>query len=326
MKDKKPLIILTGPTSVGKTESSIVLAKAINGEIISADSMQVYRHMDIGSAKIKPEEMKGVKHHLIDILDPTDSFDIVQFKIRAKRAIDEILERNHVPIIVGGTGFYIQSVLYDIDFDGNPETCEEKDIDSVDRQYRTELESILASRGEEVLYAMLKEVDPASCEKIHMHNHKRVIRALEFYHETGIPISSHNENEHMKEASYNFVYFVLNMDRSLLYERINMRVDMMLEAGLLDEVKALMDMGCTSDMVSMKGIGFKEIIDYYNGLYTLEDAVNRIKQQTRHFAKKQLTWFRREKDVIMIDKEDYDFDTQRIVDYMLSVCKEKLGI
>lgn len=279
--------------------------------------------MDIGSAKIKPHEMQGVPHHLIDILEPTDSFDIVQFKTRAKKAIDEIYERNRIPIIVGGTGFYIQSVLYDIDFDG-PNSNNDEATDSVDRSYRNELEDILKNQGEEVLYDMLKACDLKSCEKIHMHNHKRVIRALEFFHETGTPISEHNENEHAKESPYNFCYFVLNMNRDALYDRINKRVDIMVKDGLLEEVRALMDMGCTSDMVSMKGLGYKEIIDYYNGLCSLESAIDRIKQQTRHFAKKQLTWFRREKEVIMVNKEDFDGDTSKIVDFMIGQINNKI--
>ena len=311
---KKPLIVLTGPTSVGKTALSILLAKAVNGEIISADSMQVYKGMDIGSAKIRKEEMCGVTHHLIDILEPTEEFNIVKFQELSKQAIDKIYQRGKIPIIAGGTGFYIQSVLYDITFEENEEG----------KEYRTYLESIAAAPGGDVkLYEMLKKVDPVSADIIHANNIKRVIRALEFFEETKTPISAHNKEQREKESPYNFCYFVLNDDRDKLYKNIEIRVDNMLLDGLVDEVKALHHKGYSKNMVSMQGLGYKEILDYLNGEITLERAVYLIKRDTRHFAKRQLTWFRREKDVIWINKPDFDYDNQKIMDYMITTLKEK---
>jgi len=318
---KNNLIVLTGPTSVGKTELSIKLAKAVNGEIISADSMQVYRRMNIGSAKIKPEEMEGVPHHLIDIMEPTEAFDIVTFKKLAEEKIQEIYSRGKVPIIVGGTGFYIQSVLYDIDFDGDIVPKDPDEDFGGNKSYREYLENLLATEGEAYLYDMLKACDEKSLEKIHMHNHKRVIRALDFFHETGTPISEHNEKERQKESPYNFIYFVLNCPRSVLYERINSRVDIMISEGLLDEVASLLKEGCKREMVSMQGLGYKEIIDYYQGVLTLEEAIDKIKQQTRRFAKRQLTWFRREKEVIFVNKEEFDYDNEMILAHMLEIIR-----
>ncbi len=311
---KQPLIILTGPTAVGKTALSIKLAKAVNGEIISADSMQVYKGMDIGSAKIMPHETEGVKHHLIDVLEPSEEFNIVKFQELAKKAMDDIYAKGKIPIIAGGTGFYIQSVLYDIDFDANEES----------KEYRTYLEGIAATEdGEKRLYEMLKAADPKSAEIIHENNVKRVIRALEFFKETGTPISDHNEEQRQKESPYNFCYFVLNDDREKLYQNIEKRVDLMLSAGLLDEVKSLHEKGYTKDMVSMQGLGYKEILDYFDGEITLDRALYLIKRDTRHFAKRQLTWFRREKTVTWVNKPEFYYDNQQILDYMLTKLKEK---
>ena len=290
---KKPLIILTGPTAVGKTKASIGLAKAVDGEIISADSMQVYRHMDIGSAKIKPEEMEGIPHHLIDVLEPDDEFHVVKFQQLAKKAMREIWERGHIPIVTGGTGFYIQALLYDIDFDEN----EKEDA------CRKELEAYAREHGAEALHEKLALVDPASAEMIHPNNIKRVIRALEFYEQTGKRISEHNEIQRQRESPYAFAYFVLTDDRAHLYERINRRVDQMIEEGLVNEVQALKDKGYTKQLVSMQGLGYKEILDYLDGNCTLEEAIYTIKRDTRHFAKRQLTWFKRERDVIWINKQ-----------------------
>lgn len=311
---KKPLIILTGPTAVGKTSLSIALAKAVGGEIISADSMQVYKGMDIGSAKITKEEMQGVPHYLIDELEPDEEFHVVKFKEMVCEYMQQIYDRGKIPILTGGTGFYIQSVLYDIDFTEN---------DS-DPAYRSYLESLAAEHGAEYLHQMLKQVDPDSAEEIHANNVKRVIRALEYYHDCGQPISVHNRLERQKESPYAAVYFVLNEDRSLLYDRINRRVDAMLEAGLVDEVKCLKERGFTSDMVSMQGLGYKEILDYLNGKCTLEDAVYRIKRDTRHFAKRQITWFKREKNVIWIQKENFE-SREMMLDYMLDIVKKVCG-
>ena len=312
---KKPLIILTGPTAVGKTKASIGLAKALNGEIISADSMQVYKYMDIGSAKIRPEEMQGIKHYLVDELEPDEEFNVVRFQQMAKKAMDEIYDKGKIPIVVGGTGFYIQALLYDIDFTENEE----------DTSYREELEQLASEKGTEYLHEMLQEIDSASAKSIHANNVKRVIRALEFYKQTGKKISEHNETERAKESPYDFCYFVLNDDRQLLYDRINSRIDIMLEEGLLDEVSALKNKGYTKDMVSMQGLGYKEILDYLNGECSLEEAIYILKRDTRHFAKRQLTWFRRERDVIWIDKNKYDHDEDNILEVMLSYVHERIN-
>ena len=303
---KRPMVILTGPTAVGKTELSINLAKMINGAIISADSMQIYKYMDIGSAKIMPHEMQGIKHYLIDELMPEEEFNIYRFKQMAMEALDEIYASGQIPIVVGGTGFYIQGLLYDIDF-----TKQDADDD-----YRKQLEEFANINGAHALHEKLKDIDPVSYETIHENNVKRVIRALEYYKQTNEPISKHNEEEKQKESPYNFAYFVLNDVRENLYSRIDKRVDIMMEAGLLDEIKALKKRGCTSDMVSMQGIGYKEMLKYLDGDYTLEEAVERVKQESRRFAKRQLTWFRREKDVIWIDKDKYEYDESRILQFI----------
>lgn len=294
-KAKKPLIILTGPTAVGKTKLSIELAKAVNGQMISADSMQVYRHMDIGTAKIRPEEMQDIPHYLIDVLDPWESFDVVRFQTMAKEALEKIYTAGAIPIVVGGTGFYIQALLYNIDFDEN---------DS-ETGYRSELQSFADRHGVEALHDRLRQVDEKSADMIHPNNIKRVIRALEFYHQTGTRISEHNETQRQKESPYRFVYFVLDDERERIYRRIDQRIDQMLDQGLVTEVKQLRDMGCTRDMVSMQGLGYKEILAYLDGECTLEEAVYILKRDTRHFAKRQLTWFRREHEVRWIERQEY---------------------
>lgn len=310
---KKPMIILTGPTAVGKTALSIDLAKTINGAIISADSMQVYRHMDIGSAKITKEEMQDIPHYLIDVLEPQEEFHVVKFVELAKAALDEIYANGQIPIVTGGTGFYIQALLYDIDF--TDQECDEA--------YRESLAQIAKEKGADVLHEMLREVDPKSAEAIHANNVKRVIRALEFYHLSGQRISEHNETEREKTSPYQFAYFVLTDDRAHLYERIEKRVDLMMEQGLLDEVKKLKAMGYHRDMVSMQGLGYKEILDALDGKITLDEAVLKIKKETRHFAKRQLTWFKRERDVIWFDKEKYDYHDDAILRDMIQILKEK---
>ena len=309
----KPLVILAGPTAVGKTDLSIRLAKRINGAIISADSMQVYKYMDIGSAKVMPEEMEGVKHYLIDTLDPSDEFNIVRFQQMAKDALEEIYANGQIPIVAGGTGFYIQALLYDIDF-----THQDSD-----EAFRRKMADYAAEHGAEALHEKLKDIDPVSYETIHANNTKRVIRALEYYRMTGQPISAHNEQEHQKVSPYNFAYFVLTDDRKHLYERIDRRVDLMMEKGLVDEVKKLYGMGYHKDMVSMQGLGYKELLSYLNGECTLEEAVYIIKRETRHFAKRQLTWFRRERDVIWLDKAAYAYRDERILADMCRMLYEK---
>lgn len=310
---KKPIIILAGPTAVGKTDLSIALAKQINGAVISADSMQVYRYMDIGSAKVMPEEMQGVKHYLIDCLDPAEEFHVVRFQQMAKAALEEIYANGQIPIVAGGTGFYIQALLYDIDFTNQ---------DS-DESYRRKLEDFEKENGAEALHAKLREVDPASAEAIHANNIKRVVRALEFYHQTGQKISEHNETERHRESPYEFAYFVLTDERAHLYERIDRRVDIMMEHGLLEEVKRLKEMGYHRDMVSMQGLGYKELLDALDGKMSVDEAVYIIKRETRHFAKRQLTWFKRERDVIWFDKQAYHYQDEKILADMEKILREK---
>ena len=310
---KKPIVVLTGPTAVGKTELSIQLAKVIGGEIISADSMQVYKHMDVGSAKITPEEMDGVRHYLVDELEPFDEFHVVKFQEYAQKYLNEIYAHGKIPIIAGGTGFYIQALLNDIDFT-------EQESDSA---YRKELEALAEEHGNQYLHDRLKEVDPESAEAIHPNNRKRVIRALEFYQATGRKISEHNAKEQMRTSPYNFAYFVLNDERSHLYKRIDARVDKMIEDGLEAEVRRLKEMGCTKDMVAMQGIGYKEMLSYLDGSYSLEEAVYIIKRETRHFAKRQITWFKRERDVIWLNKNEFDYKNEAILAYMIKILKEK---
>lgn len=309
---KEPLVILTGPTAVGKTKLSIALAKAIGGEIISADSMQVYRHMDIGSAKIRPDEMQGVRHYLVDVLEPSEEFHVVRFQQMAKAAMQEIRSRGHIPVLVGGTGFYIQAIVNDIDFTENEAS-----------PYRQELERLAEEKGSACLHEELKKVDPESAELIHANNVKRVIRALEFYRMTGKKISLHNEEQREKQSPYNFAYFVLNDDRAKLYSRIEQRIDEMLEEGLVEEVARLREMGCHRGMVSMQGLGYKEILAYLDGEWSLEEAVEILKRDTRHFAKRQITWFKRERDVIWLNKEDYAYDEEKILEAMLKILREK---
>ena len=308
---KEPLIILTGPTAVGKTELSIALAKVVNGEIISADSMQVYKYMDIGTAKITKEEMQGVKHYLVDEIEPSEGFDVAKFKSMATDAIEKIRGNGHIPVVVGGTGFYIQALLYDSTFED----------DESNYEYRNYLQGIADTNGAEVLHDMLKEADPESAAAIHANNVKRVIRALEFYKTTGRKISKHNSEQRAKESPYNFCYFVLNDKRETLYDRINRRVDIMFDNGLLDEVKHLSDMGLVKGDVAMQGIGYKEVFDYLEGRCDEVGLREMIKQDTRHFAKRQLTWFRREPSVTWVD-----FSQVRREDaltYMLEQLKEK---
>ena len=308
----KNLVILTGPTAVGKTSLSINLAKAINGEIISADSMQIYKGMDIGTAKIMPEEMDGVTHHLIDVIDPTEDFHVVRFKEMVEAAIEEIYAKGKVPVICGGTGFYIQAILYDIDFTEN----------EIDKSYRESLEKYATEFGQEALHDKLKAIDPESAESIPAANVKRVIRAIEYYEQTGEKFSVHNATQKEKNSPYNFAYFVLNDDRQLLYNRIDARVDKMIDEGLIDEVKSLVAKGVKKGMTAMDGIGYKELLDYLDGNGSLEDAVELIKKKSRNYAKRQLTWFRREKEVIWLDKTVYTSEDM-LLDEILSTLRKK---
>ncbi len=309
---KRPLIILTVPTAVGKTAVSIQLAKALDGEIISADSMQVYRYMDVGTAKIRQEEMDGVPHHLVDEITPDTPFHVYEFKKRAEQCMEKIYERGKLPIVVGGTGFYIQALLYDIDF------CEEES----DHAYRRELEETAEQMGHEYLHQMLQKVDAASAEAIHPNNVKRVIRALEYYHETGSPISLHNKEQRKKESPYQFLYLVLSMERKKLYERIHERVRKMMEQGLWEEVRGLTERGYTRDLTSMQAIGYKEFFPYLDGHGSLSDVEEQIKKDTRHFAKRQMTWFRRERDVVFVEKDKFDTE-KMLVQHILALAEEK---
>ena len=308
-KDK--LIILAGPTASGKTAVSVDLAKRIGGEIISADSMQIYRGMDIGTAKITADEMQGVKHYLINVSDPKEDFNIVKFQNMVKCSIEEIKKNGHIPILVGGTGFYIQSIIYDINFD------KEDDNGSI----RKVLEEEYDKMGADFMYEKLKKIDSISAENIHKNNKKRIIRAIEYFLINNTLISEHNELQRKKTSPYDFRFFVLNPKRDILYDRINKRVDKMVEKGLVDEVKSLIESGLSIDNISMQGIGYKEIVEYLEGNIPLDKAVENIKQNTRHMAKRQVTWFKRERDVIYIDPFEFE-NNEKIVDYMV----EKIGI
>lgn len=309
---KQPILVLTGPTAVGKTETSVQLAKAVNGEIISADSMQVYRHMDIGTAKIRQEEMRGVPHYLVDEFEPNEEFNVMIFQKRVKEYLKDIYARHKIPILVGGTGFYIQAVLYDIAFTEN----------QGDDHFRREMQELAKTEGEKVLHEKLRQVDPESAESIHPNNVKRVIRALEYYHFTGEKFSVHNEVERQRQSPYQFLYVVLNMDREKLYRRIDQRVDQMMEEGLVKEVESLLAHGYGRNLVSMQGLGYKEIAAALSGECSLSDAVYQIKRDTRHFAKRQLTWFRREREVTMLDKDQFD-STEALVEEIIRLAREK---
>lgn len=312
-KEKKPLIVLTGPTAVGKTTLSVELARLVGGEIVSADSMQVYRHMDIGSAKITPDQMRGIPHHLIDILNPWEDFNVVIFQKKCRECLAQIYERGNIPILTGGTGFYIQAVLNNINFTENEES----------REYREYLEALSQKKGPGRLHEMLAQVDPEAALAIHPNNSKRCIRALEYHYLTGDRISEHNEKERKKESAYLSCYFVLNDIREQLYARIEERVDDMLSRGLVEEVKTLRTMGCHRAMVSMQGLGYKEILSFLEDEISLEEAVRLIKRDTRHFAKRQLTWFGRERNVIWVNKDQFSYDEEAILDFLLERLREK---
>lgn len=290
---KQKLLVLGGPTAVGKTELSIKLAKELNGEIISADSMQIYKYMDVGSAKVTEDEMDGVKHHMIDVIEPDIPFSVADFKEYGDKALSDIINKGKFPIIAGGTGLYINSLTCNMNF-----TDAEKD-----EKYREYLESLALERGNEYIHQMLKECDPISYNEIHANNRKRVIRALEVFKLTGKPFSSYDAGADFYKSDYDVYYYVLTMDRDKLYNRINKRVDIMIEKGLIDECMKLMTMGYTSNMQSMQGIGYKEILYHLEGKISLDEAINMIKQGSRNYAKRQLTWFRRDKRCVFLDKD-----------------------
>ena len=312
MINKNELIIIAGPTAVGKSKTSIELAKKVGGEIISADSMQVYKSMDIGTAKLSKAEMEGVPHYLIDELEPTEDFNVVSFKTMADKAIKKIYERGHIPILVGGTGFYIQSVLYDIDFDN----------EAYDIKLRHQLEKLMKEKGEDYMHELLSELDKESASIIPKENKKRVIRAIEFFKLTGKKISEHNKLQRKKDSPYKHFFFVLNDDRAALYNRIDKRVDDMIKDGLESEVKALLELGLNESMTAMQGIGYRQMVKYLQGEYSLDDAIEKIKADTRHFAKRQLTWFKREKDAIWYNINEFNYDLLAVADNMYKYIKE----
>ncbi|MDD6201632.1 MAG: tRNA (adenosine(37)-N6)-dimethylallyltransferase MiaA [Lachnospiraceae bacterium] len=310
MESKQKLLILTGPTAVGKTDLSIKLAKKIGGEIISADSMQVYRKMDIGTAKISKDEMQGIPHYLIDCMEPDEEFNVTVFQKMAMNAIKVITANGHIPILTGGTAFYIQALLYGVDF------TEEDHDDS----FRNCLyEKAKTTQGKKQIYKMLMETDPEYAQSVHENNVRRVIRALEYHHFTGKKFSQYNENQRKRDAIYDFRYFVLTDERLHLYERIDSRVDSMMKQGLLQEVKSLYEMEYDRSLISMQGVGYKELFSYLDGKSSLEEAVEEIKKNTRHFAKRQMTWFRREKEVIFLAKNDFGYDDDKILDRILEL-------
>ena len=307
---KKPLIVIAGPTACGKTDISIDLAEKIGGEIVSGDSMQVYKYMDIGTAKATKEEMRGIPHYLVDELYPDEEYNVMLFQQKAKQYMEGIYSRGHIPIIVGGTGFYINALVYDNDFSEEEES-----------EIRKELYAVAENEGAEKLHAMLAEVDPEYAANIHHNNVKRVARALEYYRLTGEKMSEHNKNAKEKETPYNLAFFVLNMDREKLYERINLRVDIMMNNGLEQEVRKLIEMGYSPELVSMQGLGYKEFIPYFNGEISLEQVVDDIKKYTRRFAKRQLTWFRGQTNGTWLDMGTLSKD--KALEIMLDELKTK---
>ncbi len=313
---KQPLIIIAGPTACGKTAASVELCLSIGGEVISADSMQIYKYMDIGTAKVKEEEKKGIPHFLIDELEPYEEYSAAIFQQKAKKYISQISARGHIPVIVGGTGFYINGLLYNNDF-SNAEK---------DNSIRKRLEAELNEYGKEYMFERLMEVDPQYCETTHQNNTKRVLRALEFYEETGERFSQHNAREKKRELYYDSTVFVLNMEREMLYKRIDLRVDKMIEDGLVREVKALIENGAKREWVSMQGLGYKEIAAYIFGEMSLDEAVYILKRDTRHFAKRQLTWFKHQlENAVWIDVDKFE-NTKAVADYMISRIGDKNGL
>ncbi len=296
MEDKKPLAVIFGPTASGKTAAAIELCKKIGGEVVTADSMQVYKYMNIGTAKPDEAEMQGVPHHMIDIVEPQDPYNLALYAEDAKKVIDDIHSRGKVPVLAGGTGLYIDTVI-------NGTVLIEQETDE---EYRAELYKIADEKGNDFLHNMLGEIDPDSAEAIHKNNVKRVIRALEFYHSSGVRQSEHNRAAAGK-SPYKTVKFCITMPREILYERINMRVDNMIEAGLAEEVEFLINYGVPQDATSMQGIGYKEMLLYLEGKLSLSETADMIKQATRRYAKRQLTWFKREKDTCLIDGQNRNY-------------------
>jgi tRNA dimethylallyltransferase len=305
------IIVIVGPTAVGKTYVSVELAKKLNTEVVSADSMQIYKEMDIGTAKITAEEMQGIKHHMIDIVSPDEDYSVSEFKYEAEQIMDNMLRNNKIPIIVGGSGLYVNSLIYDLDF-GKTKS---------DDKLRSYYDCYYREHGEDALYEKLLKVDPEAAEKIHKNNVKRVIRALEVHDITGIKFSELNTDIRKPSTKYECILIGLSMDRKMLYDRINQRVDKMISEGLIEEVKGLLDKGYHNDLISMKAIGYKEIIDYLEGTVTLEEAVSILKRNTRRFAKRQFTWFLKDENVKWFDIKDVreiDSVVESIYDYIIT--------
>lgn len=309
---KESLFILIGPTAIGKTKVSVELAKILNGEILSADSMQIYKYMDIGTAKIKKEEMEDIPHYLIDIVSPDEEFTVSNYKENAKKIISKINSKRKLPMVVGGTGLYVNSLIYDLNFTKVPS----------DIRIREELDSLANKYGNEFLHSKLEKIDKVSAEKIYANDRKRVIRAIEIYKMTGKPMSIHNENFRKPNNEYNLTMIGLNMDRKKLYDRINTRVDLMFQEGLIDEVKSLLSMGYTKELVSMKGIGYKEVIMYLDGSITLDESMEMIKKGSRNYAKRQLTWFRRNEMINWINIDDFS-DFNSLIENIIYSLKNK---
>ena len=284
---KIPLIVVAGPTASGKTSLAIDIAKTLDGEIVCADSMQIYKYMDIGTAKATRDEQAQCPHHLMDIVEPDCEFSVADYTELAHKTISDIVSRGKTPIMCGGTGLYIDSVVNDVEF-GEFEN---------DYTLRRELEELAKKEGSQRLIDMLSEFDPLSAKKLHPNNLKRIIRAIEFYKVSGIPISEHQHMTKLKESRYSAVEFIIDRERCELYDRINRRVDIMMDEGLADEVKTLMDRGYSPKLNSMQGIGYKELIAYFDGKSTLDESVDAIKQNSRRYAKRQLTWFRRNENI-----------------------------
>lgn len=290
---KNKVIVICGPTASGKTALSIELAKKINGEIVSCDSMQIYEDMNIGTAKPTLEEMQGIKHYLIGYVSPEKRYSVADYKKDAKKAIKEIIEKGKNPIVVGGTGLYIDSLIYEIEY---------QDI-KLDEEYRKKLEEEVQEKGLETLYEKAKQIDAKAIEKISPTDKKRILRVLEIYHATGKTKTEQEIESRKKEVEYDYKVFALNWDREKLYERINKRVDIMFEQGLIQEVKNILNK-YSKFPTAMQGLGYKEVVDYLNGIYTKEEMIEKIKMETRRYAKRQLTWFRKNKQTIWLNAED----------------------
>jgi len=309
------ICILAGPTAVGKTEISLALARSLCGEIISADSAQVYKYMDIGTAKLKEEEMQGIKHYMIDEVTPDMDFSVAQFREKAELYIRDINDRGKLPIITGGTGLYINSLLNNLDF-----------TDSIsDEEYRREMQETAQVKGTEYVHAMLEAVDPASYRRLHPNDLRRVIRALEVYKHTGKPISYFQEESRKQPPRYDFAYITLTMDRRKLYERIDQRVDKMMASGLVEEVEGLINKGYGRELNSMQALGYKEIADFLHGFITKDEAVRILKRDTRHYAKRQLTWFRGDKRVYWVNVDSF-FRKEAIVENIIRYIAGKIPL